>query len=110
MGKVPQFEAMLRENLVPAIKHIGGTVFVYHTIYGIESNYVLVFPYEKEDDTVATGNRALSAIWEKAYNYFDTLQLDGQVSGMMMNAFETIIKVRPDLSPRPENKYGKWWK
>jgi hypothetical protein len=110
MGKVPQFETLLKENLVPAMKHIGGTVFVYHTIYGIESNYVLLFPYEKEDDTVATGSRALSAVWEKAYNYFDMLQIDTNLSGMIVNAFETIVKVRPDLSPSLENKYRKWWK
>lgn len=109
MGKVPQFETLLRKNLVPAMKHIGGTVFVYHTIYGIESNYVLIFPYDKEDDTVGTGNRALSEIWEKSYNYFDMLKVDTHLSGLIVNAFETIVKVRPDLSPNLENKYKKWW-
>lgn len=110
MGKVPQFETLLQKNLIPAMKHIGGTVFVYHTIYGSESNYLLLFPYEKEDDTVGTGNRALSAIWEKSYSYFDMLKVDTHLSGLIMNAFETIVKVRPELSPGLENKYARWWK
>jgi hypothetical protein len=109
MGKVPQFETMLEKNLMPAMKLNKGTVFVYHTIYGSESNYLLLFPYEKEDDTVGTGNRALSAVWEKSYSYFDMLKVDTHLSGLIMNAFETIVKVRPELSPSLENKYSKWW-
>jgi len=70
----------------------------------------LLFPYEKEDDTVGTGNRALSAIWEKSYSYFDMLKVDTHLSGLIMNAFETIVKVRPELSPGLENKYARWWK
>jgi hypothetical protein len=110
MGKVPQFETLLQKNLIPAVKHIGGTVFVYHTIYGIEANYVLLFPYDKEDDTYGTGNRVLSAIWEKAYSYFDMLKVDTHLAGLSVNTYETIVKIRPELSPSLENKYRKWWK
>lgn len=110
MGKVPQFETLLEKNLMPAMQRVGGTVFVYHTIYGSEENYLLLFPYEKEDDLVGTGDRALSAIWEKSYEYFDMLKVDSHLSGLIMHADETIVKVRPELSPSLENKYARWWK
>jgi hypothetical protein len=109
MGKVPQFEIVVQKYLLPAVQKLRGTLFVYHTIYGSEANYLLLFPYEDENDTAGTGDRALSALWQKSYSYFDTLKLDSFFAGLIMGASETIVKVRPELSPRLENKYTKWW-
>lgn len=110
MGRVPQFENLVQKNLMPSVQRARGTVFVYHTIYGSEANYLLLFPYENEDDVAASGDRALSALWHKSYSYFDMLKVDSFFAGLIMSATETIVKVRPELSPRLENKYAKWWK
>jgi hypothetical protein len=110
MSKEPEFHQFLKLFLIPAAKRAKATVFVYHTIYGSEANYLLLFPFESETDFAATGERALSALWQKTYKYFDMLQVDTKFSSLIMTAHETIVKVRPDLSPKLENKYAKWWR
>ena len=110
MSKEPDFHKFLKLFLIPAAKKTMTTVFVFHTIYGSESNYLLLFPFETENDMAATGERVLSALWQKAYSYFDMLQVDTKFSSLIITAHESIVRVRPDLSPRLENKYAKWWR
>ena len=110
MSKEPQFHEFLKRFLIPSARRAKTTVFVFHTIYGSESNYLLLFPYETENDFAATGERVLSALWQKNYKYFDMLRIDTKFASLIMSAQEMIVKVRPDLSPKPENKYAKWWR
>lgn len=110
MSKEPDFHKFLKLFLIPAAKKTRTTVFVFHTIYGSEANYLLLFPFETEKDMAATGERVLSALWQKAYSYFDMLQVDTKFASLIITAHESIIRVRPDLSPKLENKYAKWWR
>jgi hypothetical protein len=110
MSKEPDFLTFLRGKLVPAAQKARENMLVYHTIYGSEANYLLLFPFENEDDLAATGERVLSALWQKTHSYFEMLQVDSYFAGLIMGASETIIKVRPELSPSLENKYSRWWK
>jgi hypothetical protein len=95
----PEFRDFVRKQLLPAAAKTRTEVSIYHTIYGSDANYLLVFPFEKETDLAATGERVLSALWQKSHPYFKALQLDGQFAQMILGAQEMITRVRPEMSP-----------
>lgn len=109
MSKEPEFLTFLSKKLVPAAQKARENMFVFHTIYGSEANYILLFPFENEGDLAGTGDRVLSALWQKTHSFFEMLQTDSYFAGLIMGASETILKVRPELSPSLENKYSRWW-
>ncbi len=103
----PEFREFVKKYFLPTAARTKTEVSIYHTIYGSDANYLFVFPFEKEADLAATGERVMSALWQKGHPYFKALQLDGLFAQMIIGAQETITRVRPEMSPGFNNRQAR---